>query len=475
MDRRIVYVGQVPQDIDILAAEKNTLIGLGMMIQAMLGTSTVCDGLNCKPTSPGSLDVLLGPGSLYEYENVDATAYGSIAADTTHQIMKQGIQIGTGTLSCPAPTTTGFSINYLIEINYQDNDTGSTVLPYYNSSNPAVAYNGPNNTGVSQNTIRQGQLVVTVKPGTAATTGTQTTPSPDAGFTGIWVVTVAYGQTAIISGNIAKAAGAPFINYKLPQLSPAGPLARTALSGNTTYYVSNSGSDSTGTGTTGNPWATFQHAYNQLQGIDCAGFTVTIQFQGSGPYTSNTTCNLAPVPANTPIIFDGASQTISTTSADCFTAIGDGLNITLQNMKTQTTTSGNCITSDDGARVNIGVGFNFGACAGQHMSVSSNGLANFPQNYTISGSAINHWAIDLSSALIASGRTITLTGTPAFTTFASAEESSGMQCISNTYSGAATGVQYIAQLNGTINTNGAPTNWPTGLTSGSTLTGGQII
>ena len=298
----------------------------------------------------------------------------------------------------------------------------------------------------------------------------------DAGFIGLWVVTVANGATSITSGNISEAPGAPFIVYKLPQLSPAGPLARTALTGNTTYYVSNSGSDSTGTGTTGNPWATFQHAYNQLQGIDCAGFSVTIQFQGSGPYTSNTTCNVAPVPANTPVIIDGASQTISTTSADCFDLTGDGINVTLQNMKKQTTTAGNCVSYADGARLTIGTGVNFGACANQHIGGNSNSIALFPNNYTISGGAINHWATDLSSAIKANGVTVTLTGTPAFTTFASAQESSGIQCQGVTYSGAAaSGVQYIALLNGTINTNGSTSNWPSGLTSGSVQSGGQIV
>lgn len=251
---------------------------------------------------------------------------------------------------------------------------------------------------------------------------------------------------------------------------------RTRLTGNATYYVSNSGNDTTGNGTTGTPWATFQYARNYVaQNIDCAGFTVTYQFQGSGPYTSTTALSFSLVPANTPEIFDGAGQTISTTSADCFTLIGDGINFTPQNIKLQTATSGNCLTIDDGARLNLGVAVNFGACANQHMSIASNGLGNIQQNYTISGGAINHWAADLSSALLVNGRTITLTGTPAFTTFASSQESSGIQCQGNTYTGAATGVQYIALLNGTINTNGATTNWPTGLTAGAVQSGGQII
>lgn len=471
MDRQIVYVDAIPQDTDILNTNKNAMVGLGLLIQAILGGSTVVDGLACTPTGPASLNVLVAQGSIYSTENVDSTAYGSLSSDTSHQIMKQGITLGNTEFAITPPSTTGYSINYLIEAQYEDVDGGSTVLPYYNADDPAVAYNGPNNTGTSQNTVRQGKCILTLKAGAAAATGSQTTPAPDAGYVGLWVVTVANGATSITSGNIALYPGAPFINYKLPQLSPSGVSPRTALSGNTTYYVSNSGSDSTGAGTTGNPWATFQHAYNQLQGIDCAGYSVTIQFQGSGPYTSNTTCNIAPVPANTPIIFDGASQTISTTSADCFTVIGDGLNIKLQNVKLQTATSGNCVTCGDGGRVTIGTGVNFGACALQQISGESNALFSCPNAYTISGSAINHWAIDLSSVIIANGITVTLTGTPAFTTFASAEESSGIQCIGNTYSGGATGVEYICILGGTINTNGSPTNWPSGLTSGSTPSG----
>jgi hypothetical protein len=102
-----------------------------------------------------------------------------------------------------------------VQVAYQDTDAGSTVLPYYNASNPSVAWSGPNNTGVSQNTVRKGQCLVQVKAGVAATTGTQVTPSPDAGFTGLFAVTVANGQTTITSGNIVQLATAPFITPKL--------------------------------------------------------------------------------------------------------------------------------------------------------------------------------------------------------------------------------------------------------------------
>lgn len=218
MDRQIVYQGQIPLETDVLLTNKNTMLALGAFVQAVLGSSVSVDGLACVPNSPAALNVKVGPGSIHSLQNVDGTAYGTVPADTTNQVVKQGLAVGTQTLSCPAPATTGQSIVYLIQAAYQDTDTGSTVLPYYNASNPAVAWSGPNNTGVSQNTVRKGVCLVGVKAGIAATTGTQVTPAPDAGYTGLYAVTVANGQTTITSGNIAQLASAPFITAKLPTM-----------------------------------------------------------------------------------------------------------------------------------------------------------------------------------------------------------------------------------------------------------------
>jgi hypothetical protein len=221
VDRQIVYIGAIPQDTDQLQQNKNTMIGLGYLIQALLGTSTVVDGLACTPNSPAAMNVLVGPGSIYSLAEVDATAYGSLNADTSDQIVKQGIIMTTQTFSTPAPSTSGQSVVYLIEAAYQDIDGGSTVLPYYNASNPSVAWSGPNNTGISQNTVRKGVCTVQIKTGVAATTGTQTTPSPDAGFTGLYAITVANGQTTVTSGNIQQLSTAPFITTKLPAVPAA--------------------------------------------------------------------------------------------------------------------------------------------------------------------------------------------------------------------------------------------------------------
>jgi hypothetical protein len=220
MDRQIVYPGQIPLDTDILSAEKNALIGLAKLAGAVLGTGTIVNGLACVPTGPASLQVVVNPGEIYSLVGIDATGYGSLPIDTTHTIMKQGLLMDAVTLSCPAPITGGNSINYLVQAAYQDSDALPVVLPYFNASNPAQAFSGPNNTGSSQNTVRKGVCTVNVKAGVSAPTGSQTTPAADAGFTGLWVVTVANGQATIIAGNISKLAGAPFLANNLTTITP---------------------------------------------------------------------------------------------------------------------------------------------------------------------------------------------------------------------------------------------------------------
>lgn len=211
MDRQIVYPGAIPLETDLLNTNKNAMLALAKLSAAMLGTNTVVNGLAVTAQSPATMAVNVAPGEIYMNTNVDANAYSSLAADTSHQIMKQGISLDSVAISLAAPTTVGYSVNYLIQATYQDVDANSVTLPYYNSSNPSQAWSGPNNTGSAQYTTRKGAVIVTSKTGVAATTGTQTTPSPDSGYVGLYVVTVAYGASSITAGNITPYANAPFI------------------------------------------------------------------------------------------------------------------------------------------------------------------------------------------------------------------------------------------------------------------------
>ena len=214
MDRLFAYAGAIPQDTDVLSTNKNVLYGLGHMIQAALGTTTSVVGLVGAQSTIPDLHITIGPGAIYSSQTVDATAYGDLGTDA-NTVMKQGILKAAQTLTLTAPITSGYSQVYLVEATYSDTDGGATVLPYYNSSNPAAPYAGPANAGTSNYTVRQGLCTITLKAGAAAPTGSQTTPATDPGYVPLYTVTLANGQTAITTAQIITASGAPFVPYNL--------------------------------------------------------------------------------------------------------------------------------------------------------------------------------------------------------------------------------------------------------------------
>lgn len=236
MDRPVIYTSEQGRSTDFLFGMRAAMVGLSKLSEAMLGTGTLVVGLGVTPTGPASLTVNVAPGQIYSLQSVDATAYGALAADTTDQVVKQGLLMATQNLSCPAPGTAGFSINYLIQATYQDQDLNNVVLPYFNSANPSQPLNGQNNTGAAQPTERHGVCVVAVKAGAAATTGTQTTPAPDAGYVGLAVVTVANGQATITAPNIAVYSAVPQVSSILKMMQTSSGVV-AADSGAANAYV----------------------------------------------------------------------------------------------------------------------------------------------------------------------------------------------------------------------------------------------
>jgi len=214
MDRMMTYPGELWRSADFLNSEKNALYAVGSLIQAILGTTTCVDGLQIAATSPASMQVTIGAGVIFAQETVDATAYAGLGTDA-NSIMKQGLIKSPATLTITAPATSGYSQVYLVQAAYVDQDAGSAVLPYRNSANPNQPYSGPNNSGTSQYTQRNGVCNIGLKAGVAAPTGSQVAPSADAGYVPLWRITVANGATTITSANWVVDPAAPFINPKL--------------------------------------------------------------------------------------------------------------------------------------------------------------------------------------------------------------------------------------------------------------------
>lgn len=219
MDRLINWPGAVPLETDLLNTNRNAMIGLGWALQGYLGTGTIVDGFACTQTTVASMSIQVTPGQILSVGNVDNSAYSSLAADS-RQIIKQGLLQYVSTLTLTAPTTVGYSINYLIEVEQSDVDGVPVVLSYYNAAVPATAWTGPAGAGTTNNTLRSSSAVVQWKAGAPAATGSQSTPPVDSGCTPLFIVTVAYGQTTITSASISTHPNAPFIQAgaKLPAI-----------------------------------------------------------------------------------------------------------------------------------------------------------------------------------------------------------------------------------------------------------------
>ena len=331
MDRVFVYPGEQPTAETILKLERNKMIAQGVELQAIIGSSTVVDGLTCVPTVPASLVVQIGPGSIYQIENVDATAYGTLPVDLVDNIIKQGIIFTTTPLTLTPPGTAGQAINYLIQAQLQETDTDTAVLPYFNSANPQVPFTGPNGSGTAQPTTRKCVVALQAKAGVAATAGSQVTPSPDAGWVGLYAVTVANGATALTSSQIAQVSSAPFISVKLPSV-PTWVQAGTFLFGTDTGTA-----NAIGVALTPQPSVPPEHLFvRKIASPNTAAMTVTVTGVGtfallnsdgtaitSGEMTANYLAHLA---------FDGTSYRFingtSTTSVGSLTASsGEGINV----------------------------------------------------------------------------------------------------------------------------------------------------
>lgn len=208
MDRNMVYVGEQPQTVDILACNKDNLVGLAYAMRGLVGTNVEVNGLAVTPTSPiADLRIHIDTGSIYALDTLDATAYGDLGADTS-TVVKQGLSQTPLTFTITPPGTAGQSQVFLVEAQLQDNDDNAAVLKYYNGT--SVPWNGPSGLGASQNTRRNVLCTVQLKAGVAATTGSQVTPAPDSGYTGLAAVTVANGQTQITGANIVQLTTAPY-------------------------------------------------------------------------------------------------------------------------------------------------------------------------------------------------------------------------------------------------------------------------
>lgn len=214
MDRLTVYRDQLPLETHILLSELYAFEGLGLFARDLIGDGPAVGGFDCTPTSPASMDVLVKPGRIYQLDTLvpedwgKLLGQGGVDADTAsdHAVLKQGLLRDTATFTLAAPGTAGKSIVYLLQGQFSEEDAAATSQQFWNSTNPAAPISNP----VSPS--RLNTATVSVKAGVAADTGTETAPAVDAGHVPLWLVTVDYGQTSILIGDIVAHPSVPTIS-----------------------------------------------------------------------------------------------------------------------------------------------------------------------------------------------------------------------------------------------------------------------
>lgn len=255
-------------------------------------------------------------------------------------------------------------------------------------------------------------------------------------------------------------------------------IGRELLTSARTYYVRTDGSDSnTGlTNTAGGSFLTIQKAIDVIAAtLDIASYTVTIQC-GAGARTAPTVLKQLQVTGGSVSIVGDettpANCTITTT-ASCFNGGDFAGPYVIAGFKLSATSGHAIVCSGKGAVVRFRA-IDFGACAASHMLSSANSLIEASGNYTISGSAPWHCAAFTGGAVTIQVRTVTITGTPAFSfAFALGQTAGIITLYNNTYSGSATGVRYNISSNAIVNTGGATTTALPGNATGVASSGGQ--
>jgi len=245
-------------------------------------------------------------------------------------------------------------------------------------------------------------------------------------------------------------------------------------SGTHSYHTGNNANAGLTTGRAG-AFLTIQKAVDTLNTIDIQSYAVTVQVS-DGLFTT-------PIVITSPwlglgagsVTIQGNSGTpancvISTTSANALN-VKNGGQIIIKDLKVITTTTGYSFLSQDYGVINF-TNINFGASAYEHLS-TANGAIEATGNYTISGGARRHVS-NFAGQVRIQNRTVTTTGTPAWSIEGVLSQGGVVYINGNTYAGTgATGTRYLANNNGVIYTNSGGATYLPGSVAGSVATGGQ--
>ena len=286
-------------------------------------------------------------------------------------------------------------------------------------------------------------------------------------------------DTVLASSNsdvaVSFSAGTKEVYITLP--SARASWIRERLTADRTYYVRTDGSDSnTGlANTSGGAFLTIQKGVDVIFGaLDIGTYTATIQV-ADGTYTTATIAQ-SPFVGSGSVVIQGNAVTPSNVVLDVATGsvvtASTGAVITLKDMKITGGATFGVLATKKG-HINFS-GLDFGAIATQQLRADDYGSVTCIGAYTISGGAVTHIEANNGTVRVQS-MTVTLTGTPAFSTaFVESIYTGACYINANTFVGSATGKRSIASANGVIVALAADPYLPGSIAS-TTSTGGQYI
>lgn len=209
--RTIVYANEVPYETDVLYTNLYKMVDVSKLAQAVLGgtgtgNATLVSGLIAVPHSPANLTIDIGAGVIYTLAALDATAYSTIPADTSDFLYKPYTQVSSAFNQAGFTPPGSGTLNYLVQARGLTTDTDPASRPFFNPANPA----NPIFQTVNQTRLDGIEYLLTSAVSPAI-------PTPTPGYVGLYVVSVAAGQTTITSGNITVYSAAPFITESLTE------------------------------------------------------------------------------------------------------------------------------------------------------------------------------------------------------------------------------------------------------------------
>lgn len=255
-----------------------------------------------------------------------------------------------------------------------------------------------------------------------------------------------------------------------------GPVTREKLTADRNYYVRTNGSDSnTGlANTSGGAFLTIQKAINVATLLDLGSYSVIINV-ADGTYAENLT--LKSFVGQGTISIKGNNSTPANVLIQPASGVAIAANQTpgvwdLRDFKIVSSGSGGRgLQIDAKARV-LFRNLNFGACTDSQIRCLHMAMVAAEAAYTISGGAAYHAYVSDQGQLETAGLTVTISGSPTFSiAYLGLERLAAARMEAMTFSGSATGKEYVVTTNSVLNLGA--TNLP-GATAGTTATGGQV-